>query len=125
VIDGKNVYRLQRKATYYGSTTTFADSAYSYQLATVTPFIHSISLQAAPAVIPADAGVSTSAITAVVKSQFLLPISGKLVTFSEDNANGYLTGTNPDLTDADGIATITYHSGTDATEVTITATAQQ
>lgn len=125
VIDGKNVYRLQRKATYYGSTTTFADSAYSYQLATVTPFIHSISLQAAPAVIPADAGVSTSAITAVVKSQFLLPISGKLVTFAEDDPNGYLTGTNPDLTDSDGIATITYHSGTTAREVTITATAQQ
>ena len=125
VIDGKNVYRLQRKATYYGSTTTFADSAYSYQLATTTPFIHSISLQAAPAVIPADAGVSTSLITGVVKSQFLLPIVGKLVTFAEDDSNGYLTGTNPDTTDADGVVTITYHSGTTAREVTITATAQQ
>jgi len=125
LIDGKNVYRLQRQATYYGSTTTFSDSAYSYQLATVTPFIHSIALQATPAVIPADAGVSTSVITAVVKSQFLLPISGKLVTFAEDDSNGYLTGTNPTLTDSDGEATITYHSGTTAREVTITATAQQ
>lgn len=125
MIDGNNVYRLQQKATYYGSTTTFDDSAYSYQLATLTPFIHSISLQATPAVIPADAGVSTSSITAVVQSQFLLPISGKLVTFTEDDSDGYLTGTNPTLTDADGIATITYHSGTTAREVTITATAQQ
>lgn len=125
IIDGLNVYRLQRKATYYGSTTTFSDSAYSYQLATVTPFIHSISLQADPAVIPADAGVSTSTITGVVKSQFLLPIVGKLVTFAEDDANGYLVGTNPDTTDADGVVSITYKSGTTAREVTITATAQQ
>jgi len=125
IIDGKNVYRLQRKATYYGSTTTFADTAYSYQLATVTPFIHSISLQADPAVIPADAGVSTSTITGVVRSQFLLPIVGKLVTFAEDDPNGYLVGTNPDTTDADGVVSITYKSGTTAREVTITATAQQ
>jgi hypothetical protein len=91
----------------------------------VTPFIHSISLQADPAVIPADAGVSTSTITGVVKSQFLLPIVGKLVTFAEDDANGYLVGTNPDTTDADGVVSITYKSGTTAREVTITATAQQ
>jgi len=125
IIDGKNIYRLQDEATYYGSTAPFSGGRYSYQLATTTPFIFSISLQATPAVIPADAGVSTSLITGVVKSQFLLPIVGKLVTFAEDDPNGYLTGTNPDTTDADGVVTITYHSGTTAREVTITATAQQ
>ena len=119
-----NVYRLQRQATYYGSTTTFSDSAYSYQLATFTPFVHSISLQADPAVIPADGGVSTSLITAVVKSQFLEPISGRQVDFTDDNANGYLSTTSV-LTDSDGIAQTTYYSGTDATEVKITATAKQ
>ena len=119
-----NVYRLQRQATYYGSTTTFSDSAYSYQLATLTPFVHSISLQADPAVIPADGGVSTSLITAVVKSQFLLAISGRQVDFTDDNANGYLSDTTV-LTDSDGVALTTYYSGTDAVEVKITATAKQ
>jgi hypothetical protein len=119
-----NVYRLQRKATYYGSTTTFANSAYSYQLATLTPFVHSISLQADPAVIPADGGVSTSLITAVVKSQFLLAISGRQVDFTDDNTNGYLSDTTV-LTDSDGVALTTYYSGTDAVEVKITATAKQ
>ena len=125
IIDGKNIYRLQDEATYYGSTAPFSGGRYSYQLATTTPFIFSISLQATPAVIPADAGVGYSDITGVVKSQFLLPIVGKLVTFAHDDPNGYLTGTNPDTTDADGVVTITYHSGTTAREVTITATAQQ
>jgi hypothetical protein len=123
-----NVYRLQRQATYYGSTTTFADSAYSYQLATLTPFVHSISLQAVPAVIPADSGSSSSLITAVVKSQFLLAINGRQVTFSDDNTNGYLSDTNvltgpPNF--PDGVAETTYYSGSDATEVKITATAKQ
>jgi hypothetical protein len=119
-----NVYRLQRQATYYGSTTTFSDSAYSYQLATLTPFVHSISLEADPAVIPADSGVSSSLITAVVRSQFLEPISGRQVTFADDNSGGYLSDTNV-LTDSDGIAQTTYYSGSDATEVKITATAKQ
>ena len=52
-------------------------------------------------------------------------LRAKLVTFAEDDSNGYLTGTNPDTTDSDGVVTITYHSGTTAREVTITATAQQ
>jgi len=119
-----NVYRLQRQATYYGSTTTFANSAYSYQLATLTPFVHSISLQAVPAVIPADSGVSSSQITAVVKSQFLLAISGRQVDFTDDNTGGYLSDTTV-LTDSDGVALTTYYSGSDATEVKITATAKQ
>jgi hypothetical protein len=86
--------------------------------------VHSISLQADPAVIPADGGVSTSLITAVVKSQFLLAISGRQVDFTDDNTNGYLSDTTV-LTDSDGVALTTYYSGTDAVEVKITATAKQ
>jgi hypothetical protein len=119
-----NVYRLQRQATYYGSTTTFSDSAYSYQLATLTPFVHSISLQAVPAVIPADTGVSTSLITAVVKSQFLLAISGRQVDFADDDPVGYLSDTAV-ITDSSGVAQTTYYSGSTAREVKITATAKQ
>ena len=123
-IEHKNVYRLQRKATYYGQTYTFSNNLYSYQLATLIPFVHSISLTADPAVIPADSGVSSSQITAIVKSQFLLPISGRIVTFSDDDSVGYLSTTST-TTNSDGEAYTTYFSGDSAREVKITATAKQ
>ena len=125
-IEGSNVYRLQRKATYYGSTGTFADNTYNYQLSTLNPFITSISLSADPAILPANAGGSsnTSNITAIVKDQFNLPIVAKLVYFTDDDPEGYLTPTN-DNTDGDGVATTVYTAGTSARETRLTATAQQ
>jgi len=120
---GDNVYRLQLKATYYGTTYTFAGSAYSYQLSTLNPFITSISLSADPAILPADL-VSTSQITAIVKDQFLNPIASKLVYFTDDDANGYIMG-SPASTNANGVATVSYKAGSTANEVRITATAQQ
>lgn len=123
-MEGVNVYRLQRKATYYGTTYTFADSTYNYQLSTLEPFITSISLRANPAILPAN-GVNTSQITAIVKDQFNLPIEGKLIYFTDDDPNGNITGPNPANTDVDGVATTTYTAGNTAREVKITATAQQ
>ena len=123
-MEGVNVYRLQRKATYYGSTYTFADNTYNYQLSTLEPFITSISLRANPAILPAN-GVNASQITAIVKDQHNLPIGGKLVYFTDDDPNGAITGANPANTNADGVATTTYTAGTSAREVKITATAQQ
>jgi len=123
-MEGVNIYRLQRKATYYGTTYTFADNTYNYQLSTLEPFITSISLRANPAILPAN-GVNTSQITAIVKDQFNLPIEGKLVYFTEDDPNGNITGPNPANTDVDGVALTTYTAGTTAREVKITATAQQ
>jgi len=120
---GDNVYRLQLKATYYGTTYTFAGSAYSYQLSTLNPFITSISLSADPAILPADL-VSTSQITAIVKDQFLNPIASKLVYFTDDDANGYIMG-SPASTNANGVATVSYKAGSTANEIRITATAQQ
>lgn len=129
-IDGSNVYRLQRKATYDGSTRSW--STYNYQLSTLNSFITSISLKSDPAILPAN-GVSNSTVTAVVKDQFNRPIVGKLVYFNDDDDNGYLFTTDPDhdtggvskTTDAYGVAVVGYKSGTEAREVTITATAQQ
>lgn len=122
-IEGTNIYRLQRKATYYGSTYTFADNTYNYQLSTTDAFITSISLAASPAILPAN-GVNTSAITAVVKDQFNLPIVAKLVYFTDDDTNGFIT-ISPVNTNADGVATTNYKAGTTANEVKITATAEQ
>lgn len=122
-IEGNNVYRLQRKATYYGTTTTFADNTYNYQLSTLESFITSISLQADPAILPAN-GVNQSDITAIVKDQFLQPIASRLVYFTDDDTVGAIT-TSPVNTNANGVATTKYTSGTTAREVKITATAQQ
>jgi hypothetical protein len=122
-IEGTNVYRLQRKATYYGATTTFADSTYNYQLSTTDSFITSISLRADPAILPAN-GVNTSTITAIVKDQFNLPVVAKLVSFTDDDTVGVIL-TTPVVTDANGVASTQYRSGTSAREVRIVATAQQ
>jgi len=119
-----NVYRLQRKATYYGTTYTFADNTYNYQLSTLEPFITSISLRANPAILPAN-GVNTSQITAIVKDQFNLPIGGKLVYFTEDDPSGSIGVPNPATTDSEGVAQTTYTAGNSAREVKITATAEQ
>lgn len=122
-IEGSNIYRLQRKATYYGSTYSFADSTYNYQLSTTEAFITSISLVADPAILPAN-GVNVSSITAIVKDQFNLPIVGRLVYFTDDDGVGFIV-TSPQNTDGNGVATTSYKAGTTAREVKITATAQQ
>ncbi len=124
-IDGTNIYRLQLKATYYGSTASFTEGPYNYQLSTSNAFITSISLDAEPAILPAN-GVNNSTITAIVKDQFNLPISSKNVYFTEDQdpGQGYIT-VSPVSTNANGVAQTTYKAGTIATEVKITATAEQ
>ena len=123
-MEGSNVYRLQRQATYYGTTYTFDASTYNYQLSTLDSFITSISLRADPAILPAD-GNAQSTITAIVKDQFNEPIATKQVTFSEDDPQGVILGDNPVNTDVDGIATVQYKAGNTAREVKITASAQQ
>jgi hypothetical protein len=122
-IEGTNVYRLQLKATYYGTTYTFANSSYNYQLSTLDPFITSISLSADPAILPADS-VSTSTITAIVKDQFLLPIVSRLVYFVDDDQVGVII-TSPVSTDGNGVAVTSYRAGNTAREIRVTATAQQ
>jgi hypothetical protein len=122
-IEGSNVYRLQEKATYYGTTYTYSEGPYNYQLSTLNSFITSISLSADPAILPAN-GTNNSAVTAVVKDQFNLPVVSKLVHFSEDDDNGYII-TSPVSTDASGKAETQYKAGTTAREVRITSTAQQ
>jgi hypothetical protein len=124
--DGTNIYRLQRSATYYGATTTFADNTYNYQLSTLKSFVTSVSLRADPAILPAN-GINQSLITAIVKDQFNLPVEARWVEFTEDDGGDdqdqlSLTGSN---TDGDGVAQVYYTAGTTAREVRITATVNQ
>lgn len=122
-IEGTNVYRLQDKATYYGTTQSFGDGPYNYQLSTLQPFITSISLQANPAILPANQ-LNTSTITAIVKDQFDQPIASRNVYFTDDDSVGEIQY-SPVSTNSEGIATTTYLAGNQAREVRITATAQQ
>lgn len=121
---GKNVYRLQIKATYFGVTSIWEQ--YSYQAATFNQLVSSISMTATPNIIAANE-ISVSEITARVKDQFLQPIVGRLIYFSVAAAS---TGTIVDgseyvNTDANGMALTTYRSGDEAELVQIVARVQQ
>ncbi|RKZ96625.1 MAG: hypothetical protein DRQ40_00505 [Gammaproteobacteria bacterium] len=122
--EGNTLFRLQLKATFRngGSLTTEDWSEYNYQLSTLEPLPTSISLTASPAIISAD-GVSTSSITAIVKDQFDLPISSRVVNFSDDDASGSPQGSvSPTAvsTDSDGKAKTTYTAGTEPKLVQVT-----
>ncbi len=107
-----NMYRLQ------GSS-----SNYNYSLSPLESFVTSISLAASPAIIAAN-NLSTSTITAVVKDQFLQPISGRRVTFSE-NGDGSITAGTQINTNSDGEAATVYTAGSEAKEVHLTVVAEQ
>jgi len=118
----QNVYRLQLKATYYGSTTSW--SVYNYQLASLNSFVTSISLSAYPGIIAANQ-VSSSDIVATVKDQFNQPVVARLVYFTDDDNYGSITGGTPINTNSEGEAATIYKSGNQAREVKITATVEQ
>jgi len=117
-IDNNNVYRLQNIEDGGGSM-----SGYNYQLSPLSSFVTSISLSASPAIIAAN-NLSTSDITAYVKDQFLQPIAGRRVTFSE-NGDGAITAGTQINTDSDGMAQTVYRAGVTASEITITAVVEQ
>jgi len=119
-MDSKNVYRLQDIAD--GASSAW--SAYSYILSSLESFVTSISLAAYPAVLAANT-VSTTNIVAIVKDQFLQPIAGRLVYFSDDDPVGSITGGTPKSTDSEGKAETVYTSGDSAREVLITARVEQ
>lgn len=111
-IDRNNLYRL------HDSSNT-----YNYALSPLESFVTSISLSASPAIIAAN-GLSTTDIKAWVKDQFLQPVVGRRVTFSE-NGDGSIVGNTQVNTDSNGYATTIYQAGTTAQDVVITAVVQQ
>lgn len=119
-MDDQNIYRLQDVPD--GTNTTW--SAYSYLLSSLDAFVTSISLAAYPAIIAANT-IATTDIIAIVKDQFLQPIVGRLVYFTEDDPVGSITGGTPKNTDSDGKAETIYTSGDAAREVKITAVVEQ
>lgn len=121
-MDDQNIYRLQN-APDGGSSLTQWGSYLSYLLSSLDSFVTSISLAAYPAIIAANTIANTD-ITAIVKDQFLQPVVGRLVYFTDDDATGSVLPTN-DNTDSDGKAETVYTSGNTAREVKITAVVEQ
>jgi hypothetical protein len=120
-MDDQNVYRLQIRQD--GASGDWTIGPYNYQLSTLDHFVSSISLAAYPAIIAAN-GISSADIVATVRDQFLLPITARLVTFSDDNPTGVVIPTTQS-TNAEGIAQVSYVSGTSAATVKITAVVEQ
>lgn len=122
-VSGKNLYRLQKAATYFGATTNWTN--YSYQPATFNTMVASISMTASPNVIAANQ-VSTSTITARVRDQFGQPVQARLVYFEDDDGDGVISyGADGVNTNTDGEATAVYRSGLSARLVSITAKVDQ
>lgn len=122
-MDDQNVYRLQN-APDGGTGLTQWGTALSYVLSSLDSFVTSISLAAYPAIIAANT-VATTDIVALVKDQFLQPVTSRLVYFSEDDPVGSITGGTPKNTDSNGRAATIYTSGNTAREVKITAVVEQ
>lgn len=115
-----SLYRLQTGTTY---GDPLADetwtSAYSYEKTILARIVNTITITAEPTILPAD-GAATSSITAIVRDQYNTPVSGKLVTFSDD-AGGRLSPTTY-TTDVFGRAYTTYTAGSVEEDVKVTAT---
>ena len=125
---GKNVYRLQIKATYFGTTSLFASNTYSYQAATFNIMVTSLAMTASPNVLAAN-GVSVATVKAKIRDQFLQPIQGRLVYFDlavvSGDSGAIVTGYTTVNSDVNGEAVSFYKSGLEAKIVQIVARVQQ
>lgn len=123
-IEGDTIFRLQQKFNINGSETT--ETTFNYQLASFKPFPIAIAITATPAILPADQGVSTSAIEATVTDQYGLAfVTSPPATIQFATAGGgtgaSLSNTGQIPLDSSGQATNTYSTGDAAGLVTISA----
>ena len=118
------IYRLQNGATYSGDDEDWG-SYKNYMITTLKPYVNAISLSATPAVIPADSGVSKSDIRAVVYDQYLEPVNGITVEFSDNDPHPGAISPQYVVTSGTGIADAIFSSGSDDNVVTITAAVDQ
>ena len=107
--------------TTRGSVLYYLVSGYDYSVAQFDITVMSVSVSAYPAVLPAD-GVSTSLITATVLDQYNNPIPQKIVKFTA--SDGSLSSTQ-DITNDNGVATVTFISSHNVGTVDITAEVSQ
>ena len=110
--NGSTIYMLKKSG-----------SVYDYQVAQFDRMVNSISVNAAPAILPADS-ISTSSIEARVLDQYDNVYVQKNVAFIITSGPGSLSNDHAE-TNADGVATINYIAGAVVGDATIKATVQQ
>ena len=121
----ESLYRLQDEGTLYGTNNDWG-TQYNYVVTPLRSFIDSISVTAAPVILPAN-GVSITDVTAVVQDQYSNGVIFKPVDWTEDDPDGYIT-INPAYTDVffgTGAAVTYYRAGVVVRTVTIEGTATQ
>jgi hypothetical protein len=120
-----NLYRLQDEGTYYGNDNDWG-SQYNYVCSPVRSFIDSITVDAYPVILPANAR-NMATITCVVLDQFANGAMDVPIFFTDTDDYGYVT-INPKNTDAlegTGEAITYYVAGVDVHTVTIQGTVTQ
>lgn len=123
------LYRLQNGTTYKDEELVIHDEAwssvYSYEKQFIRRIVNSIAINAEPSIVPAD-GLSTSAITSVLRDQYNNTISSdKTVVWSEDSGDvASRLSASQSPTDGFGIARVTYTAGNTEQDVKITAGVQ-
>jgi len=120
-----NLYRLQDEGTYYGVDNDWG-SQYNYVCSPVRSFIDSITVDAYPIILPANAR-NISTITCIVLDQYSNGAINKPINFTDTDDYGYIT-INPQNTDAlegTGEAVTYYVAGVDVHTVTIQGTVTQ
>ena len=123
-IEGDNLYRLQKEATYYGNNYIW--STYNFQVSPIRSFIDFITVDASTHVLPAT-GRNTAKIYSVTLDQYGQGVFNRPVTFSDDDPIGFVT-TKVVYTDPfynTGKADTGYTSGTSLRTVKITASVTQ
>jgi hypothetical protein len=110
VFDNTAIYRLQRATTLAdlnGDKFTASWTTYNYQLDSISPYTKSIVLYTIPdSIILNDEGVT---LVAVVRDQFGVGLSSKLVYFYDVPDSGVFTPVNGQATtNANGVASLSY-----------------
>jgi len=112
IFDSNTIYRLQNKITLRddsGGRSTTTWSTYNYHQDTISPYTNSIVMYISPDGIFMNQEQNVT-LTAIVRDQFGVGLSGKTVTF-EENGSSYGAFTPIDgqvTTDSNGVATIRY-----------------
>ena len=115
------LYRLQGGTTFGVPLTdqTWTPQAYSYERSILRRYVHSITVVASPAIIPAD-NASTSIIMATVRDQYNDLVPAKTVYWTDEGAGR--VSPNSSTTDHLGKAFTTYTAGNVQADIKIVAT---
>lgn len=120
-VEGDTIYRLQRKANYYG--TDYSWNTYNYQVSVFRPFVDSVSIDVNPKILPSN-GINVAEVTMSVRDQYNDPLQLKPVLVEDSDSTGFIT-IGEVYTNLYGVATTYYKSGIIPASVIITGLATQ